>query len=253
MCKIFRTVSIFLLLSLAPLFGQVILIDPGHGGSDCGAMAYLKKAKGKKIQVVCEKDIALKIAKKIQALLKNHFRVYLTRSIDSTLSLDKRASMANIMRADVFISIHLNSSSTKKGHGFETFYLSNHNDEAVKKIERIENKNKKGEIAIINKILADLVIERTAPRSKKLATLLHKEISKKIKKRYKLVDRGIKPALFYVLALTKRPAVLLEAGFISNDDEVKKILSDKFQNKYAEAVAEGIKKYFKKNKDFSLF
>ena len=253
MLKTYLFISIFLILSTKPLMGQVILIDPGHGGDDCGAMAYLKKKKRKEVQVICEKDIALKIAKKIQRLIRKDYKVYLTRSIDSTLTLDKRAHMADKIRADIFISIHLNASSTKRGHGFETFYLSNHNDKAIKKIEQIENKNKKGEQVIINQILADLVIERTAPGSKKLANLLHDEISKNIKTKFNLVDRGIKPALFYVLVLSKRPSVLLEAGFISNDKEIKKILSDDFQNRYAKSVAKGIRKYFNKKKPLPFF
>lgn len=248
MFKVYFLTFIYLLSFSTGSSAQVILIDPGHGGEDCGAMAYLKKNKGKKVQVICEKDIALKIAKKIQRQLRKDFKVYLTRSIDSTLTLDKRADMADKIRADIFISIHLNSSTTKRGHGYETFYLSNHNDEAVKKIEKIENKNKKGEQVIINQILADLVIDRTAPQSKKLATLLHQEITKKIKVKFKLVDRGIKPALFYVLALSKRTSVLLEAGFISNDKEIKKVLSNDFQSRYAAAVAIGIRKYFSKKK-----
>ncbi|MBT7609166.1 MAG: N-acetylmuramoyl-L-alanine amidase [Bacteriovoracaceae bacterium] len=243
----------FSLLYVSCASAQVVLIDPGHGGEDCGAMAYQKYKKQKKVQVICEKDIALIIAKKVQKYLRPDFNAYLTRTIDSTVGLEKRANMADKIRADIFISIHLNSSKMKNGQGYETFYLSNHNDKAVKKIEQVENKNAKGEQAIINKILADLVIDRVAPQSKRLATLLHKEISKNIKKKYKLTDRGIKPALFYVLALSKRPSVLLEAGFVSNEREIKKILNNDFQNKYALAVANGIRRYFKKNKGFPFF
>jgi N-acetylmuramoyl-L-alanine amidase len=241
------------MLSFSQVSAQVILIDPGHGGEDCGAMAYQKIKNGKKVKVICEKDIALVIAKKIQKILKKYFHVYLTRSIDSTVGLDKRANMADKVQADIFISIHLNSSKTKSGKGYETFYLSNHNDKAVKKIEATENKNIKGEQAIINNILADLVIERVAPQSKKLARLLHREISSNVKKKFKLVNRGIKPALFYVLALSKRPSVLLEAGFISNEKEMAKILNDNFQNKYALSIANGIRKYFKKTKEIPFF
>jgi N-acetylmuramoyl-L-alanine amidase len=253
MLKFLYLLSIIQLVFNAQAFTQVILIDPGHGGEDCGAMAYYKKKSKKEVAVICEKDIALIIAKKIHKILKKDFKVYLTRSIDSTLSLDKRANMADKIRADIFISIHLNSSKTKGGKGYETYYLSNHNDKAVKKIEAIENKNKNGEQAIINNILADLVIDRVAPRSEKLARLLHFEITKNIKNKFKLIDRGTKPALFYVLALSKRPSVLLEAGFISNDKEMKKVLNNDFQNRYAISVANGIKKYFKKNKDFPFF
>jgi len=251
--------TIFLCLALLGVFSdfafsQVILIDPGHGGEDCGAKTvYKKKSKQKTGKEICEKDLALRIAKKIQHKLKKDFRVYLTRSLDRTLTLQERADLADKIKADIFVSVHLNSAHTKSGHGYETYYLDNHTDEAVKKIESIENRDAKGDQLIINQILADLVIQRTAPSSKKLATLIHKNVTKRVKRKFKLADRGIKPALFYVLALSKRPSVLLEAGFLSNDKDIEKILSDSFQNRYADGVAKGIKSYFKKKKKLPIF
>lgn len=232
---------------------RVILIDPGHGGEDCGAKAKLWGTKKKLLRVICEKDIALSIAKRIRRKLKKDFTVYLTRSIDRSISLEDRAKMADKISADIFISVHINSSLSRNSRGIETFYLDNHKDATIKKIEELENKNLKGSALIIDQILTDLVIERTAPQSKALAASIHSFISKNISKKYKLVDRGIKPAKFYVLALSKRPSILLEAGFLSNQHEVKKILSKKFQNAYANAVYKGIKKYFKNDTKISLF
>ncbi|MCO4793995.1 MAG: N-acetylmuramoyl-L-alanine amidase [Bacteriovoracaceae bacterium] len=243
---------LFWVLPQTPSLSQVILIDPGHGGEDCGAKTVYKKKKHKP-KNICEKDLALRISKKIQSKLKRKYQVYLTRTHDRTLSLEERAGLADKIKADIFVSVHLNSVSSKRGHGYETYYLDNHKDEAVKKIESIENRSAKGEELIINQILADLVIQRTAPSSKRLASLIHKNITKRVKSKFKLTDRGTKPALFYVLALSKRPSVLLEAGFISHSKEIEKVLSDSFQNRYADGVARGIREYFKKKKKFSLF
>ncbi len=246
----FLTLLICLTYSVST-YAITILIDPGHGGKDCGARAnYHQKDKGK-IVSICEKDIALSIGKLIKNKLKKKHSVYLTRSIDRDLDLDERSKMAETLKADLFISIHLNSHTTGKAAGFETFYLSNHKNSAVKKLESIENKNAKGDEIIINQILADLVIDRTAPDSKLLAGFIHKEVKKNIEKRFNISDRGIRPALFYVLALSKRPSVLLEAGFLSNQKEINKVLKENFQLKYANAVAKGIdafvtKKYGKK-------
>lgn len=251
--------TLFIMISFLGLLSgfasaQVVLIDPGHGGEDCGAKTvYKKKKKTKKGQQICEKDLALRIAKKIQHKLKKNYQVYLTRSLDRTLTLEERAALADKIKADIFVSVHLNSAHTKRGHGYETYYLDNHKDEAVKKIESIENRDAKGDELIINQILADLVIQRTAPSSKRLATLIHNNITKRVKRKFKLTDRGIKPALFYVLALSKRPSVLLEAGFISNDKDIEKILSDSFQNRYADGVTRGIRAYFKKKKKLPIF
>lgn len=224
-----------------------VLIDPGHGGDDDGAQGFYWRLSGKNKNKVAvkEKDLALSIAKKVRDLLAPHCHAYLTRSLDNSLSLEKRAEVAETLKADLFISIHVNASRAMGAHGFETYYLDNHDDAAVRKVEEVENKisGGAGEEAIIRQILTDLVVSRTVTSSKALASSIHTELSKVLPKKYKLNDRGIRPGLFYVLALSKRPAVLLEAGFMSNQKELAKLDSEKFQNEYASAVARGIRHY----------
>lgn len=242
---------IFFILLSSSIKAQTVLIDPGHGGSDCGAKAQVQ-INGKNI-TVCEKDLALSISKKIKEELDSEFNVFLTRSIDRDLELQERADIADRVQADIFLSVHLNASTSRSSHGYETFYLNNHDNAAVRRVEAIENRDLEGDQIVINQILADLVIERTAPRSKKLAGLIHQHINKRVQDKYQLVDRGKKPALFYVLALSKRPAALLEAGFITNDQEIHTILSPEFQRDYARSVAEGVRKYFKSSNPPPLF
>ncbi len=249
--KICHLLALALVLFSLNVNAQVILIDPGHGGEDCGARAKLTEGKSK--SEFCEKDLALSISKKIHAKLDKTFKTYLTRSVDRTVSLQERADLAEKIKADLFISVHLNASAHHSSHGYETFYLDNHKDAAVKKVEEIENSNIKGEDLIVNQILIDLVIDRTAPQSKSLARAVHRRLNTNVKTRFKLVNRGIKPAVFYVLALSKRPAILLEAGFMSNDKEMHKILDDDFQERYADAVAKGVEDYFAKKPTISLF
>ncbi|HAZ11987.1 MAG: hypothetical protein A2X86_06950 [Bdellovibrionales bacterium GWA2_49_15] len=224
----------------------IILIDPGHGGDDCGAKSYIKA----KEREVCEKELALEISLKINKLLKKNFQSYLTRTMDRTISLDDRAQMADKVAADYFISIHLNAHENPHAKGLEVYYLDNHNNIAVHKIERVENKDLKGEIVVINQILADLVIERTAPVSKGLAQSIHKGLVSSVKKAFAQSDRGPKAALFYVLALSKRPSVLLEAGFMTHLQERELMADPRFQDKFAEGVANGITAYVKKNYKF---
>ena len=81
-----------------------------------------------------------------------------------------------------------------------------------------------------------------------LSSLIHRSVMRKITRRYGFKDRGVKPGLFYVLALSKRPAALIEVGFISNQSELKKMSSPSFQNRFSNAIVRGIKKYYKKNK-----
>ncbi len=247
-----KTLFLFLFLFTIKSYSQVVLIDPGHGGDDCGAKGKIWNKKRTKLKVACEKDIALSIAKKIHAKVRKKYKSYLTRSVDREVTLDERAKLADKISADIFISVHINSSPSKSSHGFETYYLDNHDNAAVTKVENVENRGVKGKQMVINQILADLVIERTAPQSKLLANLIHNRITWKVVKQHKLVDRGAKPALFYVLALSKRPSILLEVGFLSNPKEIKKIMSPKFQDAYADAVYQGIRKYFLKNKKKKL-
>jgi N-acetylmuramoyl-L-alanine amidase len=210
------TCILLFLLTLLPINAKTILVDPGHGGEDHGAETSHKK--GKKWVKVFEKDLALSLSKKIHYYLKKkNLNAYLTRSLDRTLTLQERADLAEKIKADYFISVHINASESKEPRGFETYYLDNHKDDVVKKIEQAENRNLKGADLIIENILMDLVIDRTTKRSRKLAESIHREIGKKMARKYGLKDRGIRPGLFYVLALTKRPGILLEVGFISNE------------------------------------
>lgn len=202
---------------------------------------------------VKEKDIALTISKIIYDKLQTRgHRVFLTRSVDRTVSLPERAAIAEKTKADLFISVHINSSPEAGAVGFETYYLDNHNDVAIKKVEKTENIQSQGENVVVQQILIDLVIDQTVNTSKPLAFNIHSEIKNSVGKKYGLPSRGVKPGLFFVLALSKRPGVLLEVGFISTLKDRQRMMNPKFQEDYASAVVRGIEKYLqsqsKKNK-----
>ena len=237
-----------------------VLIDPGHGGEDPGANKYLtffsKRFKKNRQVHVLEKRVALDVSKKIYKLLKKKkYRAYLTRSVDRTVSLQDRAAIAEKIQADLFISVHANSSRRIDPVGFETYYLDNHNDAAVKRVEELENRSLSGEELVVQKILTDLIIQKTVTSSKGLAKSIHSQIVRNVGKKYKLKDRGVKPALFYVLAMAKRPAILLEIGFLSNQKELRRLVDPEFQQRYAESVVRGIDLYVKNKlkKQPSLF
>lgn len=250
-------IALIIFLGIQPARGFVILIDPGHGGKELGAVSTIvtKNKRGKRVKTkVYEKDLNLRLAKFLQQKLMHKFSVYLTRSIDRTVSLDDRASLADTVKADLFISIHFNSAKSSDFHGFETYYLDNHDEKAIRKVEAVENSDLSGEDKIINQILIDLVVGKTVKSSKKLANLVHGNIGKKIKP-FKRKDRGIKPGLFYVLALSKRPGVLIEAGFMSNPKEIFQLKSDKYLKAYAQGIADGITAFYKESpkRDIPLF
>ena len=234
---------LFLFILPFPLLAMTVLLDPGHGGEDKGAKGQYKIASQKKD--ILEKDLTLDIVKKIKKYLSKDHRVYLTRSLDRDISLKERAKIAEAVQADLFISVHANSSIQTRAHGHEIYYLDNHKDAVVKKLEEVENKSLKREDPIVEQILMDLIIEKTVETSKILASEIHKNLKQNLRN-FHMKDRGIKPGLFYVLALAKRPAILLEIGFVSRASELKKLDSSSFQESYARAVAKGVASYLKK-------
>lgn len=246
-----KKVSLFLLIT-SSLWAHVILIDPGHGGEEFGAIgkAHLDE---NQLTEIYEKIYALKLAKLIKKELDSDYKVYLTRSFDRHMTLEDRSSMTSFVKADILISIHFNSSFEESAEGFEIFYLDNHQDKAVKKVEDTENKQD-GKINDIDKILIDLAITQTAPRSKQLASLILKN-STSVFKKHQIRNRGVRPGLFYVLALSKTPGVLIEAGFMSNEKELKKIVQSDYLKDLASSTARGIREYLDQlpEKDLNLF
>ena len=200
---------IFCFLNISKSTAVTILIDPGHGGDEDGAVATTVGENPPRI--IKEKDIALEISKRIfDKLRKEKYSVFLTRSVDRTVTLAERAAIAEKTKADLFISVHINSSTEPGAAGFETYYLDNHDDVAIKKVEKTENIQNSGENVLVQQILIDLVVEQTVKTSKPLATNIHKRLKETVGKKYKITSRGIKPGLFYVLALSKRPGVLFQ-------------------------------------------
>ena len=227
-----------------PSFSKVVLIDPGHGGEESGAVGHLDSKKSRKI---FEKDLALRLSKKIKDNLSKKTSAYLTRSLDRAVTLQERADLADLVKADLFLSIHFNSSTNAKSHGFELYYLDNNSNVATSKVERAENLNLQGEELIVNQILVDLVVQQTVKYSKQLAQLVNEKVSPIVKK-HKITNRGIKPGLFYVLALSKRPGLLGEVGFMSNQNELKKVNEEKFLDDMARGISDGVLAYIEQQK-----
>lgn len=236
---------LFIFFFSQSVFSKIILIDPGHGGYEVGAQNSIK-IKNKKITIY-EKDMTLALALKIQQKLKNKYQVYLTRKKDEFVSLEKRAMIAQRVKADIVISIHFNSEKTHTAHGLETYYIDNHNNEVVHKLETIENAGYSTNDSMVNKILIDLAVKLTSKQSKQLASSIHKSIIKKVSKKYKIRDRKYRPGNFFVLALAKRPGILLEAGFLSNEKELKKIMSSEYLEDLTRGLDNGLSEYYKKS------
>ena len=215
-----------------------IVIDPGHGGSDPGAPGYYKN--------VWEKDIVLKLAKKLAVILRNRLNctVLLTRSTDKKLTLEERTAIANTKRADLFISLHCNAAKNRRLKGIETYILNLATDEQAIAVAARENATSKKNISDLEYILSDLMKNAKIEESTRLANLVQNSLVKGLKKKYSGINNlGVKQAPFYVLLGARMPSILIEASFISNKTEGKRLMSDTYQTAISSAIADGVEKY----------
>lgn len=220
----------------------VVVIDPGHGGHDPGTTA----ATG-----VAEKDLALAIATRVhQALEAAGVSAPLTRSDDRFLSLAERTGVANRDHADLFVSIHLNSSPDRATSGIETYYLNNTTDRATIRLARMENSAAAPDSGDsrepnLNYILTDLRQEYKANESFALARMIESASAARVGAATGTTVNmlGVKRGPFYVLVGAEMPAVLVECGFLSNAPEADRLADPRYQQGLADGIATAIIRY----------
>ncbi len=218
-----------------------VVIDPGHGGKDYGAPGYLRG--------VHEKDVVLQIAKRLAKKIKSELKleVILTRTSDRFLTLEERTAFANTKSADLFISIHTNASRDRRAYGLETYFLNLATDEEAIRVAAMENATSTKNISDLQKILFDLMQNAKINESSRLAAYTQTAMVGHLRnKRYSRVkSKGVKQAPFYVLLGAQMPSILIETAFISNPRECKRLVNPKFQERIAEGIVNGIRKYIK--------
>ena len=214
-----------------------IVLDPGHGGKDPGAIG---------IGGVAEKDIVLAVAKKLAQKLKREMRVevVLTREDDRFIPLEDRTAVANAEDADLFVSLHMNASPNGEAKGLETYYLDNTTDEASMRLAARENATSRKNISDLQFILSDMMQNMKLEDSITLAHRLHHSLVGGMSRRLADVkDLGVKKALFHVLVGARMPSVLVEMFFITNRTEGRAMSQDRYQNAVVDALYDGIVKY----------
>lgn len=216
-----------------------VVIDPGHGGKDPGAVGR----KGTK-----EKTINLQIAKHLRDLLQQrlHAKVLLTRSQDVFRDLEDRVAFANKQEADLFISIHVNSHPKKSVQGVEIYHFGKASDPRALEVAARENGMKLEDGAPPWQfIIADKLNDQKIEESRDFAWTTRNRLVTTLRKTYKIRDHGVKTAPFYVLRFTTIPGILAEVGFLSNPSEEKRLRNTTFQKKLAEGIYRGIHVYLK--------
>lgn len=218
-----------------------VVIDPGHGGKDPGAIG----PKG-----LLEKNVVLAVGKRLARILKEKYNmeVILTRDKDVYIPLEERTAIANSNSADLFISIHANASRRRSAKGIETYILNWTSDEEAIRVAARENaisfKKMKQSQSELQMILQDLARDDKKDKSMKLAYNVQNSVIDTLSHDYnKIIDLGVKQALFYVLVGAEMPSILVEISFISNREEEKRLSQKKYRGKIAEAIARGVKYY----------
>ncbi len=222
---------------------DVIVIDPGHGGPDSGAVG----SKG-----LVEKNVTLDIAQRLKRLLqKEHgMKIILTRTDDVLIPLEERTAIANRNAADLLVSIHTNASPKRSAHGSQTFFLSAAKTDEGRAAAALENSSIRFEppgsesvaSADVEYILMDLVQSEYLRESQDLAGMIQRRLTDELP----IPGRGVGQAGFVVLNKAYMPAVLVETAFISNRKEEDLLKKGSFRQKVAEALYRSIMQFKRK-------
>ncbi|WP_159441238.1 N-acetylmuramoyl-L-alanine amidase [Desulfopila aestuarii] len=214
-----------------------IVLDPGHGGKDPGALA----------NGLQEKDIVLKFAQQLKPAIEKEIgcEVLLTRDIDTFISLEERTAIANTQNADLFISIHLNAHPSPKVRGLETYYLNLSTNAEAMRVAAMENATSTNQMSDLQDILQDIMQNSKITESSRLAEQVHGTLVAGLAQKSfgDVQNLGVKQAPFYVLIGAQMPAILMELAFISNEEDVQNLKSDAYLSAMAHEIALGVQAY----------
>jgi N-acetylmuramoyl-L-alanine amidase len=222
-----------------------IVLDPGHGGKDKGAVSR---------SGLCEKNITLELAFLLKKRLEEETgcEVVLTRTKDVYLSLEERTAIANAKKADIFISIHTNANEDRSYHGIETYFLNLSKDKESARVAAFENATSTKRISDLEAILHDLMLNTKIDESARLAKEVQSLLVKALKTRYNNVrDLGTKQAPFYVLLGAEMPSILIETAFITNETEEHRLKDKAFQALLTDGMTHGVKSYIQHIKNLA--
>lgn len=226
--------------SLVRVFGLKVgrvVIDAGHGGHDTGTIGP---------NGLMEKDLVLDVALRLGKLIKKRLgaEVVYTRSSDVFLPLEERTRIANNEKADLFISIHANSSPERSATGVETYYFNLTSDKRGLDLASRENATSVSSISDLNDLLHKAVLETKMEESREFAQKVQTSLwtaSVKLNSRSK--DRGVRQAPFVVLIGATMPSILAEIGFVSNPHDARLLMRGDQRQRIAEALYKGVSRY----------
>ena len=214
-----------------------IVLDPGHGGHDTGTIGP---------EGLREKDLVLDVAKRLGTLIEERLgsEVIYTRNDDVFVPLERRTEIANEAKADLFLSIHANSSTLRSAAGVETYYLNFTTSRAALEVAARENAGSQKTIYELQDLLEKIALKDKVEESREFATRVQSALfSVSAKGDPRAKDRGIKRAPFVVLIGASMPSVLSEIGFISNAHDESIMKRAEYRERLAEALYKGLAGY----------
>jgi N-acetylmuramoyl-L-alanine amidase len=214
-----------------------IVIDPGHGGHDPGAVGP---------SGLQEKDVVLSVGLRLRDLLKDELGldVVMTRSTDVFIPLEERTAIANKVNADLFLSVHANAAANRNAAGIETYYLNLAKTEKAAQLAAKENGTSLEKVSVLQAILFDLMANYKLNDSAHMAEEVQKALYKKIRGQHADVrNLGVKQGPFYVLVGATMPSILVETAFLSNPQEEARLKDPAYLEMTAEGILEGVRGY----------
>lgn len=216
---------------------QTVMLDAGHGGKDPGATAWGLQ----------EKDLVLSLALKVgQKLKAKGFGVLYTRTTDVFIPLEERTAMANVQKADMFVSIHVNANRNREIHGLEIYSLNLAKTPDAVRVAARENSVSEKRISDLQVILTDLMLNSKVRESTDLAKIVQASTLASVQRSYGVRDHGTREAPFYVLMGAKMPSILVEAGYLTNKTEADRLKNPRYQDLLADGIVQGILEYKKR-------
>lgn len=214
-----------------------IVLDPGHGGHDTGSVGP---------GGLREKDLVLDVAQKLGRIIEDRMgsEVIFTRSDDTFVPLEQRTEIANEAKADLFLSIHANSSPLRNAAGVETYYLNFTTSRSALDLAARENSGSQLTVYDLQGLLQKIALKDKVEESREFATRIQTALySLSAKADGRARDRGVKKAPFVVLIGASMPSVLAEIGFVSNTHDENIMRREEYRERIAEALYKGISSY----------
>jgi N-acetylmuramoyl-L-alanine amidase len=223
-----------------------IVIDPGHGGHDTGTVGR---------NGLMEKDLCLDVALRLGKMIENKLpgaEIVYTRSDDTFVPLEERTAIANDAKADLFISIHANSSPDASARGVETYYLNFSPSPEAMEVAARENATSQNNVHDLESMIQRIARNEKIEESRELAADIQDSLSKRLQRvSHNIKNRGVRKAPFVVLIGANMPSILAEISFISNPSDESSLTKPDGRERVAEGLYKGVETYLQATNSIS--